>query len=204
MNLSILKYLLIGLFRLAKESVHQKATSYSPEIHSRSMLITEKQRFSMNSQKQLSELPKESSEEFHLELDAVLANKNFPDIVQHAAKLLKQRQYYTVGNFFESLSAQQFTELAALADSVVKSFRISNERSTDTDYFTVLSLILLLAEGQPYITEQNAMDAIKALIALVAVEYGYKVGKCKAFRENYSLVIDLNNPGKPIAEYLKD
>ena len=123
---------------------------------------------------------------YAISIDVVLERSDLPAIVKQAALLLRQRGFFTIGEWLSELTDFDLTTLLSLWDIV--------DRPGPAAFALVtLTEILTAAEGIAASHESTCIDRMKRLSVLMAMESLHRKGLIVFYRNNATLGDDYDD-----------
>lgn len=140
------------------------------------------------------------SNEFTVDLNKIINDRDMPSFILKAAHDLKMNQYLPAGEYFMSLDDVEVYEMSNAVESVMtdnfKSFDVPTEQQEkDLSNLSVLCFLLAMGEGAMVLTPDDLGDMLRSLTVLITVEALNRKGQVEVVYENYSIL----DGSKPIA-----
>ena len=128
-------------------------------------------------------------EDWSIELDRIIASRNFTSIVKQLAVELKSNPYKTVGSFFDTLSNYDLDILME---------KLDNE---DLEEILLITELLARAEGAGARDMEDITRNVNVMTVMIAGEALARKGLVEAFHSNMSFGEDSSD--KPIFKKLE-
>jgi hypothetical protein len=136
----------------------------------------------------------------------IIANKNFPSIVQNTYRKILENPYYTLGEFLGEVNdidlefLVELAEYAALTEEMVQDEEDIKAIHDATKILSIIAIGLAQAEGTMQTGPEALYHACDVICMGVMLEHMSRAGLIEFKRENIRFVYD--GPEPPLARFI--